>query len=129
MITFIQHMDDVALMRKAQAIVEQRKAAKLARSIGGQRVSRSKGGSLTMRPVANIHPGYYFSRMFEEQKHNEGRFERQENVWNDPEFLPWELKQHEELRPVIAKDESRVSLAGLEIPRAPRNVRETIHYS
>lgn len=128
MITFIQHMDNVALMRKAQAIVKQREAARIARSLGGQKVSRSRGGSVTLRPVANIHPSYYFARMFEEQKLNDGRFERQENIWQDPEFLPWEMKRNEALRPVIDKDESRVSMAGLVLP-AKRNVRESVSYT
>lgn len=99
--TFIEHLDNEVLMRRAQARVNQIRAAQSAQRLGGQRVVRDRGGSVQAVPLANIDPTYYFARMHEERDANAARRATGENVWDDPEFLDFELKTNEALRPIL----------------------------
>lgn len=113
---FYEALEDQSLMRRAQAIVEQRKAAKAAQAVGGQKVSRGKWGSLKQRPIANIDPAYYHSRMAQEREASDYRMRTGENVWSDPEFMEYELRKNPELRPVLDDRNAPVHMNGVEIP-------------
>jgi len=116
LVLFQQHLENKVLMQRAQAIVAQRQAARIARSTGGQKVARGKHGQLVMRPTANIDPVYYFSRMGQEREANSHRLRTGENVWEDPEFLPWELKKNPHLRPVLDDRNAPVHMGGIVMP-------------
>lgn len=116
LVLFQEHIGNQVLMRRAQAIVQQRRAARAARTLGGQAPVRGKHGQLLSRPKANIDPLYYFSRMGQEREADTGRLARNENIWEDPDFLPWELKRNPELRPVISEQNAPVHMGGIELP-------------
>lgn len=118
LVLFQEHLHDKLLMKRAQAIVAQRQAARIARSTGGQRVTRGKHGQLLMRPTANIDPNYYFSRMGQEREANSHRLKTGENVWDDPDFLPFELKKNPHLRPVLDDQNAPVHMNGIVLPTA-----------
>lgn len=113
---FFEALEDESLMRRAQAIVEQRRVARAALSMGGQKVSRGKHGTLLQMPKANIDPMYYHSRAAQEREANEGRMLRGENIWEDPEFLEFELRNNPELRPVLDDRNAPVHMNGVELP-------------
>jgi len=116
LVLFQENLQNRVLMRRAQAIVAQRKATAIARSTGGQRVTRGKHGTLITRPTANIDPLYYYSRMGQEREASAERLKTGENVWEDPEFLPWELKNNPELRPIIDDRNAPVHMGGIVMP-------------
>ena len=116
LILFQEHLDNKVLMQRAKAIVAQRKAARVARRTGGQKVSRGHHGELLMRPTANIDPTYYFSRMGQEREANDHRLKTGENVWEDPDFLPYELKKNPHLRPVLDDRNAPVHMGGIVMP-------------
>lgn len=113
---FLENLDNEVLMKRALAEAEQIIAAGAVQQVGGQRPTRGKNGELLAMPGANISSGYYFKRMFEEREADAGRMERMENVWDDPDFLPWELKRNDALRPQIDDAGAPVHLSGIEIP-------------
>ena len=115
---FLDNIDNAVLMRRAQSIVAQKKAAKLMRAAGGQRVVRGKLGTLVSLPKANIDPTYYTTRMNQEREANDGRMASGENVWSDPEFIDYELRQNPELRPVINDANAPVHMNGIILPTA-----------
>lgn len=120
---FCEHLDNQVLMQRALSIVRQCRLAQAARNMGGQRPLRGRDGSLIAAPQANIDSSYYFTRMFEEREHNSARAESGENVWNDPEFLPWELKRNESLRPIVDHSGAPVHFGGVQrAPLLPRPV-------
>lgn len=98
---FAEHIDNKVFMQRAMARVRQIRAAQAVRSVGGQRPVRGLNQELVSLPEANIDPSYYFSRLHEEREANPDRMASEENVWQDPEFLPFELKHHPELRPIV----------------------------
>ena len=112
MLIFLENLDNRVLMQRAMARVRQLKAAEAARRLGGQRVLRDSGGSIAAAPVANIDSSYYFARMWEEREHNEARMQSGENVWDDPEFLDFELKHNEALRPIVDRTGAPVFFGG-----------------
>lgn len=116
LLLFQEHIGNKVLMQRAQAIVRQKRAARAARAIGGQAPIRGKHGQLISMPKANIDPAYYFSRMGQEREASEHRLRTNENIWNDPDFLPWELKRNPELRPVIQEQNKPVHMSGLIVP-------------
>ena len=116
LVLFQEHIDNEVLMRRAQAIVQQRRAARAARNLGGQAPIRGKHGQLISRPKANIDPLYYFTRMGQEKEANSGRLARNENIWEDPDFLPWELKRNPELRPEIREQNAPLHMGGIVLP-------------
>jgi hypothetical protein len=99
--TFIEHLDNEVLMQRALARVKQIRAAQAVQAVGGQRAKRGKFGFVQTAPLANIDPSYYFARLHEEREANAHRRKTQENVWDDPEFLDFELRQNPALRPIV----------------------------
>lgn len=98
---FAENLNNKVMMQRAIARVRQIRAAQAVQSVGGQRPSRGLNQELVALPQANIDPSYYFSRLHEEREANSDRMASGENVWDDPEFLPFELKRNPELRPIV----------------------------
>ena len=113
LLVFQQYLHDEVMMKRAMARVAQIRAAKAAKAAGGQRQHRGRKGDLLAEPVANIAPEYYHARRFEEMEANAERLKSGENVWDDPDFLPWELKRNEALRPEVDRGGARVFAGGI----------------
>jgi len=122
LVLFQEHISNKVLMQRAQAIVAQRKAHQVAQKLGGQRIARDGKGVLVSAPVANIAPEYYYARMGEEREASSARLDHNENVWEDPDFLPFELKRNPALRPITQDPDKRptVHFGGIdEVSAAP----------
>lgn len=113
---FVENVNNRVLMQRAQAIVRQRRMARVAREVGGQVPHRGRHGELLMQPKANINTHYYMARMNEEREANPERMASGENIWKDPEFVDWELKRNEALRPVLNEQNKPMHMNGLVMP-------------
>ena len=113
---FYENLDNQVMIKRAQAIVKQRAAARAARIVGGQKVERGQHGNLLHLPMANIDSTYYFTRMNQEREANAARMATDENVWADPDFLKYELRNNPELRPVLNDTNAPMHMNGLIMP-------------
>jgi hypothetical protein len=103
------------LLQRAKAIVAQRKTQRLR---GYVSMIRDSHGNAVAAPVAQIDPNYYFAVMTQRKLENKYLREHDLNTWADRDFVKWEMKQNEALKPMVNRETRyfQTSNKGLECP-------------